>query len=109
MYSYFLLTKEVSGPVIFRYQLRIGDTRNDVNYLGYPLTLTPTEYRILRLLSEQTDGVPAEELLVGRNGKAGKAATIAVHICSINRKAAVIGERKIILFENGCYRLNPYM
>ena len=95
--------------MIFRYQLRIGDTRNDVNYLGYPLVLTPTEYRILRILAEQTDGLSAEELLVGRNGKAEKATTLAVHICSINRKAAVIGERKIILYENGCYRLNPCM
>ena len=91
------------------YQLYMGEMRNEVLYLGYPLALTPIEYQILRKLVERQDGVPISDLLVMRQGKSISQATLTVHICRINQKAAVIGERKMIMLESGKYYLNPLM
>ena len=95
---------------LLRYRLWMGGVRNEVRYLGYPLLLTPTEYRILRCIAESEErGIAAEALLMLLRGAKKSTATVAVHICTINRKAYEIGQRRLILSDAGKYYLNECM
>jgi len=75
--------------------------------LGFPLKLTPTERRILLSIAEN-DSVSADELIPLLKTNVSRT-NISVHICEINRKAYSISGRKLVLFEAGSYKLNPYM
>ncbi len=90
-----------------------------VSYLGYPLRLSPSEYRILLCLvdalSNGDRGVGTERLLTALDSEEASetsidATQVAVYIRRINQKAAGIGGRKLIVRDRHLgYRLNPYM
>ena len=84
--------------------LNVND--NGIFLLGFPLKLSPTEQKLLVAICERD--VTIEELStllcegVSRQN-------VAVHINSINRKAELISGRRLVIFTNECYTLNPYM
>ncbi len=74
--------------------------------IGYPLKLSKLERMIVELLIRSyPEPLSVErlcdEVCVSRD-------SLAVHICTINKKAARISERRLILFSNG-YCLNEFM
>ncbi len=70
--------------------------------LGYPLFLSVSEAELLhRLIERQV--IPTEPL------SARSANTLAAKICAINKKAHRVSGRRLILFSDGAYRLNPYL
>ncbi len=84
-----------------------------IQYLGYPLLLSPTERHILLcLLSAMEDGrigADAAALLPGA-AETGSSAEVSVYIRRINRKARDIGGRDLIVRDrHRGYRLNPRM
>ena len=88
--------------------LTVGDNRSEVFYLGYRLKVTPSEYKILTVL-DRSDRCSTNELTELLGFDATKKGNVAVHICSINRKAVSIGERKLILCQGSEYFFNEYM
>ena len=80
---------------------------NEVYLIGYKLKLSPTERIILCAIAENKNATIEELLPLLSNGVSR--GNIAVHINSINKKAYNISGRKLILFEDGKYVINPYM
>ena len=70
--------------------------------LGYPLHLSPDEAELVRALKKH------RTLCVPHGAKLSENA-LAVRICRINKKAMRISGRKLIVFTDGAYRLNPYL
>lgn len=94
--------------MIRRYRLLVGDNKNEVYLLGYKLSVTPCEYKLLcALLSDERVRIEMLAEILGFTP--GKKGNVSVHICSLNRKADVIGGRKLILCDNSEYYLNPHM
>lgn len=96
----FTLIEEASSS------LELGDRGEDTLLLGYRMPLTPAEHRVLCLLASDT-----EHSLTRRDiselSLDGGAASVNVHVCSINKKASLISDRKLIIIdEKGEYRLN---
>ncbi len=83
-----------------------------VYLLGYELSLTPNERRILECVANNTHvgGVTSAELLSLITGlrRIGEGA-VAVHISAINKKAMAIGERRLIVSQKRKYILNEFM
>lgn len=75
-------------------RLEIDEQGTDCCYLGYSMHLTPTELRIVRALCEhavcRADALDASD-----------AASVSVHVCSINKKAQTIGGRRLICARRG--------
>ncbi len=70
--------------------------------LGYPLRLSPEEAKLLRRIKKnRTLGI--------RIGTKASANALAVRVCGINKKAMRVSGRKLIVFIDGAYRLNPYL
>ena len=88
--------------------LTIGEDKNDVYLLGYKLKLSPSEYKLLSLIGEH-GRVSIERLTEELALPQGKKGNVPVHICSINRKAEIIGGRRLVLCENSEYYFNEYM
>ena len=93
--------------------LKLGDDRASCLFLGYPIKLTETEYRILLYMcSCDRKVISAEEILAYCFAESYRMSITNVrsHISSINRKAKSLGGRKLILSvrEKG-YMLNEYM
>ena len=86
----------------------INDEKKKAYLLGYDMCLTPTEYKVLcGIISEgriSIDGLMAL-CSIKKRGRGN----ISVHVCSINRKAQNIAERKLILYENYNYYINEFM
>ena len=81
---------------------------NDEVYLiGFKLKLSPTERKILSEIASRNEASIDELLYLLSDGVSR--GNIAVHINSINKKAENISGRKLILFEDGKYVINPYM
>ena len=80
---------------------------NEVYLIGYKLKLSPTERIILCAIAENKNATIEELLPLLSNGVSR--GNIAVHINSINKKAYNISGRKLILFEDRKYVINPYM
>ncbi|MCQ2429006.1 MAG: helix-turn-helix domain-containing protein [Clostridia bacterium] len=98
-----------------------------VVYLGWPLYLSPIEYRLLvTLLRAASDADIPDAGWVSPAGLGAALACpdspfigrrdgipegqVAVHVLRINRKAAAIGGRRLIVSRKGMgYRINPYM
>ncbi|MBP5245304.1 MAG: hypothetical protein J6036_02480 [Clostridia bacterium] len=86
--------------------LHIGKSRDDVYLLGYKLSLTPTEHKILRLVAElsptrlqmKSIRVFIPQLNVSPN-------CVSAHISKINEKAVRISGRRLVGFKNGYYFL----
>ena len=82
-------------------------TKDSAYLIGYKLKLSPTERAILYDITEK-GGASIDELLPLLSEGVSRG-NIAVHVNSINKKADTISGRKLVLFENDKYILNPYM
>ena len=89
-------------------QIRFLDiARDGIFLLGYRLSLSPTEEKLLRTVAE--GGRCDTEALCSLLAKGVSSGNIAVHINSINKKAHAISGRKLIIYESGQYKINPFM
>ena len=81
--------------------------KNGVYLIGYPIKLSPSERALLYEIAAK-NGVAIDDLLplLAEGVSRGN---VAVHINSINRKAEAISGRRLVLFENEKYILNPCM
>ena len=78
------------------------ENKQEFLLLGYPLHLSPDEAELVHTLKKKrTLGVRSFENLSPN--------ALAVRVCSINKKAKRVGGRRLIIFEDGAYRLNPYL
>ena len=84
--------------------LNVND--NGIFLLGFPLKLSPTEQKLLVAICER-DATSEELSTLLCEGVSRQ--NVAVHINSINRKAELISGRRLVIFTNECYTLNPYM
>ena len=75
--------------------------------LGFPLKLTPTEKRFLIKIAED-EAISADGLLALLPHHVSRG-NITVHINSINKKAYAISGRKLVVYQNRHYKINPYM
>jgi DNA-binding MarR family transcriptional regulator len=82
-------------------------TKDDARLIGYKLKLSPTERAILFEIANK-NGASIDELMPLLSAGVSRG-NIAVHINSINKKAEAVSGRKLVLFENEKYVLNPYM
>lgn len=82
-------------------------TNDEVYLIGYKLKLSPTERAILYEIA-QSNGASIDELLPLLSSGVSRG-NIAVHINAINKKANAVSGRRLVLFENDKYILNPYM
>ena len=89
-------------------RLIIGDDKNDVRFLGYKLKVSECEYKLLFALGmSQRKSIESLSAVLAKPPE--KRGNVAVHICSINRKAEIIGGRKLVLCENSEYYFNEHM
>lgn len=79
----------------------------NVYLIGYKLKLSPSERNLLLNIAN-SKGKTIDELLLLLNDGVSRG-NVAVHINSINKKAMAVSERKLILFEDEKYIINPYM
>ena len=87
----------------YQYRFLLLDTdRNLTLLLGYRLALSPAETALVKALL--TEGSAGVRTLAGIPSR-----SLPVHVCSINRKAEMIGGRRLIAYRNGAYHLNPMM
>ncbi len=87
--------------------IKLSVDRKESLLCGYPLSLTPSEHRLLALLVRYPENVfsPSDisTLTFLRNE-----ASVSVHVCTINKKAAIISGRPLILSKYGLgYYINP--
>lgn len=100
-----------TSPLIPSESLRISPEANDLILLGYRLRLTKTEFRLMLLCINHPDSVFSPDEIVrlafSHLGSRPSPNQIAVHVCSINKKAANISGNKLIinLYKKG-YTLN---
>ena len=80
---------------------------NEIFLLGYRLKLSPTEKAILLKIAKD-ESASIDQLLSLLSSGVSRG-NIAVHINSINKKAIAISDRKLVLFEDEKYIINPYM
>ena len=83
--------------------LVIAPDGKDILYLGYPMHLTPTEFRILSYLMQREGGTSDADAILAHcyQSKQPDASNVSVRISLINQKASLIGGRKLILFVRG--------
>ena len=93
------LTLPPPDPLVFK-------GNNTVVLAGCKVTLTAGEYALLYFIAKRAPDIitPSDLLEINMAPK-----SLPVLVCSINKKAKIISERKLILTER-CrgYRLNPY-
>ena len=82
-------------------------TPDEAYLIGYKLKLSPTERAILFEIANKKSA-SIDELLPLLSSVVSRG-NIAVHINSINKKAYAVSGRKLVLFENDRYIINPYM
>ena len=82
-------------------------TKDEAYLIGYKLKLSPTERAILFEIADKGNA-SIEELLPLLSDGVSRG-NIAVHINSINKKADAVSGRRLVLFENDKYILNPNM
>ena len=86
--------------------LTVGQTRDEVVYLGYPLRLSKTEYAMLARICQAGTWLSREALADCCPGK--NPVAVPIHIAALNRKADAIGGRPLIETGRGKgYRLAP--
>lgn len=75
----------------------------DYLYLGYPMHLTPIEFRILDYVVERQGGAVDAQALLEHcyRGKIPDASNVSVRISAINQKARTIGGRKLLHLVSG--------
>ena len=73
------------------------DDLKSIILIGYRLVLTPYEYKILKLLSDEPDGVMADDIIqTCFKHKDVTHGNVAVHVHNINQKAFPIMNRRLI-------------
>ncbi len=84
-------------------QIYPSSNGRDFIYLGYPMHLTPTEFRILSYIVERQGGAADAKALLAScyAGKVPDASNVAIRISAINQKARAIGGRRLICFVTG--------
>ena len=82
-------------------------TSKEAYLIGYKLKLSPTERAILLEIA-QNAGAAIDELMPLLSDGVNRG-NIAVHINAINKKAFGVSGRRLVLFENDRYIINPYM
>ena len=82
-------------------------TSKEAYLIGYKLKLSPTERAILLEIA-QNAGATIDELMPLLSDGVSRG-NIAVHINAINKKAFGVSGRRLVLFENDRYIINPYM
>ena len=82
-------------------------TSKETYLIGYKLKLSPTERAILLEIAQNT-GASIDELMPLLSDGVSRG-NIAVHINAINKKAFSVSGRRLVLFENDRYIINPYM
>ena len=87
--------------------LKFEQRNRGVTLLGYPISLSKTDYIIVKLLvaaeGKAIDSEAIAEILkVSKN-------CLSAHICTINKKAFDLTNRKLIIHTNRGYMLNPFM
>ena len=82
-------------------------TNDEVYLIGYKLKLSPTERAILYEIADK--GSASIDDLLPLISSGVSRGNIAVHINAINKKADTVSGRRLVLFENDKYVLNPYM
>lgn len=82
-------------------------TSKEAYLIGYKLKLSPTERAILLEIA-QNAGAAIDELMPLLSDGVSRG-NIAVHINAINKKAFGVSGRRLVLFENDRYIINPYM
>lgn len=94
-------------PVFSFYYLSMGVDPDSTVYMGYPLHLSPTEHMLLRCLFYRYPRLTSvDELLTLCFDRAQNAANLSVHISNINRRAAQLDPRPLIVNAYGKgYRL----
>jgi hypothetical protein len=75
--------------------------------LGYELKLSPTEDKLLRTIAE--GGKSDVDSLTPILNSGITRGNIAVHVNGINKKAAKISGRRLVIHKNSRYVINPYM
>ena len=75
--------------------------------LGYELKLSPSEEKLLRAIAEggRSDVDSLRVILTDGVNRSN----VAVHISSINKKAQIISRRKLVIYKNSRYIINPFM
>ena len=95
---------------VYRYKyLSVDEVTRDVYYLGYRLILTKSEFCILCAMLKSESGIERDEFYDIAALRRGSEKTMKTHICNINKKAVAIGGRKLILCDDGRYRINEFM
>lgn len=82
-------------------------TKSEAYLIGYKLKLSPTERAILLKIAE-SKGASIDELIPILSDGVSRG-NVAVHINAINKKAIAVSRRRLVLFENDRYIINPYM
>ena len=85
----------------------IIEEEETVYLLGFELKLTKTEYKLLCSIANGEKASPEE--LLGLLRENAKLENIYAHINAINKKAKAISGRKLIVFGQHKYSINPYM
>ena len=83
-------------------KLTSTEREQDFLLLGYPLHLSPDEATLVHAIQAMPSGGIRSLPNLSANA-------LAVRVYSINQKAARISGRKLIVFSDGAYRLNPYL
>ncbi|MBO7302966.1 MAG: hypothetical protein J6U68_02140 [Clostridia bacterium] len=78
---------------------------DDMSLIGYELKLSPAEKSFLLEIINK-DGATIDDLLSLLPDEVSRG-NVAVRINSINKKALSLSGRKLILFENDKYIINP--
>jgi DNA-binding response OmpR family regulator len=88
----------------------LSENRNGRLFLlGCPLELTPREYGVLMSVIRHYPGSASVKDICRDNEGLGPG-SVPVHITAINKKAARIGGRKLIIAKRGLgYIINRYM
>ena len=81
--------------------------RDAIFLLGYELKLSPTERKLLCCVAE--GGRSDVDTMAKNLCNDVSRGNVAVHISAINRKAKKLSGRKLIIYENGQYAINPFM
>lgn len=88
--------------------LTLGGTKRGTELLGYKLRLSEKEYYLIRFIVHENGGpVLRRQLSYWMRGMSNNC--MSAHVSGINKKAYEISGRKLVLFENDSYYLNPYM
>lgn len=83
---------------------------NKAYFLGYHIPLTKTEIEILHILLESQISTLSAQEIADRTSVQASKENVVYHISNINKKAHIIGNRKIILnIAKSGYFLNPEM